>query len=199
MRNTDSIRSKVSSQRSMKSWWATFGLLTTLLTGVSGQGQQDICACTPTSYEFVFDFNLSCPPVNITLGDGVAETSCSVTPFGSEDVTDLIPVSVQSIAILELRQDLLVLVREDIEGNFVSGSSFQYQSITNDPGLIDIPSEIPRAIQLNIVGVNVNDEPIINVFIITFTNDCGAYPVLVSGQSIGWTFFVSISDTVNMQ
>jgi hypothetical protein len=173
-------------------WWATFGLLTTLLTGVSGQ-DLDICACTPSSYEFVFDFNLFCPPVNITLGDAVEETSCSVGPFGSQDVTDLIPVSVQNIDILELGQDLRVLVQEKIEGNFVNGDSFRYQSITNEPGAITTPLDIPRAIQLNIVGVNVNDEPIINVLIITFTNDCNSYPVLVNGQNVGWTFFVSIS------
>jgi hypothetical protein len=195
MRNTDSIRSRVSSQRSMKSWWGTFGLLTSLLTGASGQ---DDCACTPTTYEFVFDFDLFCPPVNITVGDAVQETSCSVTPKGSQNVVDLIPVSVQNIVILELGQDLTVLVQESIEGNFLNGDSFEYESITNSPDQITSPLDYPRAIQLNIFGLNGSDESIINTFIMTFTNSCGAYPVLFDGQSIGWTTFVSISDTVNM-
>jgi hypothetical protein len=188
----------------MKSWWGTFGLLTSLLlTGASGQEIPvigiDICACSPSNYEFVFNFDLFCPPVNITLGDAVEATSCTVGPFDNPDVTDLIPVSVQNIDILELGQDLRVLVQETLEGNFVNGDSFQYESITNLPGEITSPMDIPRAIQLNIVGVNVNDEPILNVFIITFTNDCDTYPVLFDGQSIGWTFFVSISDLANMQ
>ena len=182
----------------MKSWWSTFGLLTSLLNGASGQ-VNDTCACSPSTYEFVFDFNLFCPPVNITLSDAVEETSCSVGPFGSQEVMDLIPVSVQNIDILELGQDLRVLVQETLEGNFVNGDSFRYESIANLPGEITSPVDIPRAIQLNIVGVNVNDDPIINVFIITFTNECDTYPVLFNGQSIGWTFFVSISDPVNMQ
>jgi hypothetical protein len=178
----------------MKSWWGTFGLLTSLLSGASGQ---DICSCSPSSYDFVFDFSLFCPPVNITVGDGIQETSCSVTPFGDPNVIDLIPVSVQSIDILELGQDLRVVVQENIVGNFVNGDSFQY--VANTPEQMTSPLDIPRAIQLNINGVNVNDEPILNVAIITFTNDCGTFPVLFDGQSIGWYFFVSISDTVNMQ
>jgi hypothetical protein len=181
----------------MKSWLSIFGLLSSLLTGASGQ-ENDDCACSPSTYEFVFDFNLFCPPVNITLTDAVEETSCSVGPFDNQDATNLIPVSVQSIDILELGQDLRVLVQETLEGNFVNGDSFRYESISNVQGEITSPVEIPRAIQLNIVGVNVNDESIINVFIVTFTNDCGTYPVLVDGQSIGWTFFVSISDQMNM-
>jgi hypothetical protein len=182
----------------MKSWWGTFGLLTTLLTGASGQGS-DVCVCAPSSYEFVFDFNLFCPPVNITLGDAVEQTACSVGPFGSQDVTELVPVSVQNIDILELGQDLRVLVQETVEGNFGNGDSFRYESITTIPGEITDDLYIPRAIQVNIVGVNVNDEPIINVFLITFTNRCDTYPVLVDGHSIGWTFLVSNSDTMNMQ
>jgi hypothetical protein len=178
----------------MKPWWCTFGLLSSLLTGASGQ---DICACSPSTYDFVFDFNLFCPPVNITVGDGVQETSCSVTPFDDPNVIDLIPVSVQSIDILELGQDLSAIVQKNIVGSFVNGDSFRYEA--NLPDQMTSPNDIPRAIQININGLNVNDDAIINVAIITFTNDCGTYPVLFHGQSIGWYFFVSISDTVNMQ
>jgi hypothetical protein len=176
----------------MKSWWGTFVLLTSLITGASGQA--NVCACTPSTYEFVFDFDLFCPPVNITLGDAIAATPCLVSPFGNPVATNLIPVSVQEIDILELGQDLSVLVQENLEGNFVDGDSFRYESLTNAPG-----GDIPRAIQINIVGVNGLDQSIINVFLITFTNDCDTYPVLVDGQSIGWVFFVSISATVTIQ
>ena len=169
-----------------------FGAIVALATGVNGQGiGVDICACSPSQFEFVFDFSLTCPPVNITTGDAVSATSCLISPFGNPEVQDLIPVSVQTIDILELGQDLRVLVQENIAGNFGDGDSFQYTSIAAIPAEINSSVDIPRAIQLNIVGVNRLDEPIINVYIITYTNNCGAYPVLQEGQSAGWTVMVS--------
>jgi hypothetical protein len=170
-----------------------FGVLFSLFT--SGGGQEigvDICACQPATIEFTLDFALFCPPVNITAGDAVAATSCSVNPFGDPSVTDLVPVSVQSIDILELNQNLQILVQENIAGSFKDGDSFSYVSIAALPGEITDPDNIPRAIQINLIGVNQLDEPIINIFIITFTNDCGVYPVLYDGQSAGWVRFVSI-------
>jgi hypothetical protein len=177
----------------MRSWLTTLGLLVATTAGVTGQNEvgEDVCACSASSYEFTFDFSLFCPPVNITIGDAVSATSCLVSPFGSPDVTDLVPVAVQSIDILELGQDLSVLVQENIEGNFGDGDSFRYTSVAANPDAIGGYLDIPRAIQINAVGVNVQDEPIINVYIITFTNDCGAYPVLFEGQYAGWTRFVS--------
>ena len=181
---------------SMNTLLLIFGTLATLLTGhrASGQGiGTDICACSPSQFEFIFDFSLTCPPVNITTGEAVSATSCLISPFGNPEVQDLIPVAVQTIDILELGQDLRVLVQENIAGNFGDGDSFQYTSIAALPDEINDPVDIPRAIQLNIVGLNRLDEPIINVYIITFTNNCGAYPVLREGQSAGWTLMVSLN------
>jgi hypothetical protein len=177
----------------MRSWLTTLGLLVATTAGVEGQNEvgENVCACSASTYEFTFDFSLFCPPVNITIGDAVAATSCLVSPYGNADVTDLVPVAVQSIDILELGQDLAVLVQENIEGNFGDGDSFRYTSVAANPDAIDGYLDIPRAIQINAVGVNIQDEPIINIYIITFTNDCGAYPVLFEGQYAGWTRFVS--------
>jgi hypothetical protein len=115
-----------------------------------------------------------------------------VGPFGDPEVKDLIPVSVQSIDILELNQNLNIIVQENIAGSFGDGDTFRYNSISSIPGQIVDPVDIPRAIQLNIIGVNQFDEPIINVYLISMTNDCQAFPVLMEGQSAGWTRFVSI-------
>jgi hypothetical protein len=177
----------------MKILSASATLLLALLPASTAQeAGTEVCSCAPNTYEFTLDFSLFCPPVNITLGDAVQATSCLVSPFGNPDVEDLIPIAVQSIDILELGQDLRVLVQENIEGNFGDGDTFSYTSISADPANINSAVDIPRALQLNLVGVNANDEPIINVYIITFTNDCGTYPVLQEGQSAGWTRFVSI-------
>mmetsp|Transcript_49998 Transcript_49998/g.57729 ORF Transcript_49998/g.57729 Transcript_49998/m.57729 type:complete len:467 (-) Transcript_49998:84-1484(-) len=149
----------------------------------------EICYCAPNSYEFTLDFKLTCPPVNITLGDAIAATTCMVSPFGEPGVIDLVPVSVQSVDILELNQNLQVIVQENVGGDLVDGDTFSYISYAAEPGMIVNPEDLPRAIQVNIVGVNKDGEDIINVYLITFTNSCGAYPVLSEGQFAGWTRF----------
>lgn len=166
---------------------ATSFLLAT--TGLVGGQQTDICSCAPNTYEFTLDFSLFCPPVNITIGDAVTATSCLVNPFADPSVTDLIPVAVQTIDILELNQNLLVRSQETIDGNFGDGDTFQYASYVGVPGQVNEPADLPRAIQLNIIGTNAADEQIINVFIITFSNNCGTYPVLSEGMYAGWTRF----------
>jgi hypothetical protein len=114
-----------------------------------------------------------------------------VSPFGNPQVSDLIPHVLTSIDILELNQNLQVLVQENIAGSFGNGSTFSYTSVAALPGQIVKPVDIPRAIQLNIIGLNKFDQPIINVYLITFSNNCGQYPVLFDGQYAGWTRFVS--------
>lgn len=153
----------------------------------------DICFCAPNKYEFTLDFSLTCPPVNITLGDAVAATTCMVSPFGNPTVADLVPVSVQAVEVLELNQNLQVQVQELIEPKdvFLDGDKLSYVSYAAIPGDIVKPEDLPRAIQLNINGLNAAGEEIINVYLITFTNSCGAYPVLFEGQWAGWTRFVS--------
>jgi hypothetical protein len=168
------------------------GIWFALLTRAGGQViGDDICSCTPSTYEFTFDFALTCPPINVTQGDAIASTACLINPFGDPSVIDLIPVAVQSIDILELNQNFEILVQENIAGSFGDGDSFRYVPIAALPGQITNPVNIPRAIQLNIIGVNQFDEAIINVYLITFSNDCGFFPALVNGQSAGWTVFVS--------
>ena len=159
-----------------------------------GTGQEigtDLCACSPTSYEFTVDFGLTCPPVNIPVGNAVNETSCLISPFGAPDVDDLVPVSVDSINVLELGQNLRVVAQTNIEQSFNDGDTFTYTSIIADPDSIQEVQEVPRALQINIVGNNEAGDRIINVFIVTFTNQCDAYPVFEEGQSAGWVKFVS--------
>lgn len=167
------------------------GLLLASLIGTSAQTiGEELCACSPSSYEFTLNFDLRCPG-DVTEDDAVDETSCVITPFGDPDVTDLTPVVVDTIDILELDQGLRVLVQENIAGSFANGDTFNYTSLTAEPGDIIDPADTPRAIQVNIVGRNQFNESLINVYIITFTNGCGAYPVLEENQTIGWTTFVS--------
>lgn len=137
-------------------------------------------------------------PSDFFQGDAIASTSCSVGPYGDELVTDLKPVSVQSIQIVELNQRLQVVVQESISGTFGDGDSFEYVSIVSTPEAITDPVDLPRAIQLNIIGVNAEDQALINIFIITFTNDCGTYPALDNGASAGWVVLVSLTITFSL-
>ena len=116
-----------------------------------------------------------------------------VSPFTVAEVADLVPVSVQTVEVLELNQNLQVWSQELIEPEqeFLDGDTFSYTSYAAIPGDIVNPEDLPRAIQLNINGRNQFGEEIINVYLITFTNNCGAYPVLFEGQWAGWTRFVS--------
>lgn len=177
-------------------WILAVVLVCSLLKPSSGQEDQvigvDICYCAPNTYQFTLDFSLFCPPVNITLGDAIKATTCSVSPFGDPSVTDLVPVAVQSIDVLELDQNLQVISQEQIEGNFGDGDTFEYTSVAANPGDIVDAADLPRAIQLNINGVNELEQAILNVYLITFTNNCSSYPVLSEGQSAGWTVFVSL-------
>ena len=169
----------------------TLGLLLAGLVETTAQIiGEELCACSPSFYEFTLDFDLVCPG-NVTENKAVDETSCVITPFGDPSVTDLVPVLVETIDILELDQGLRVLVQENIVGSFSNGDTFNYTSLAAGPGDIVDPADIPRAIQINMVGRNQFNEALINVYIITFTNGCGAYPVLEEDQAIGWTSFVS--------
>jgi hypothetical protein len=184
----------MSSQRQSYSSWLKTVVLLFLAVILPSSGQQigiDVCSCAPSDYEFQFDFTLFCPPINITQGDAVTSTSCMVSPFEDPAVGDLVPVAVQEIVVLELDQNLDVLVREEIAGNFKDGDTFRYTSVAAEPGSIVEPRNLPRAIQYNIVGINILDQTITNIVLITFSNSCQAYPVLIPGQYAGWVRFVS--------
>jgi len=149
-----------------------------------------VCGCSAATYTFVLDFSLTCPPTNITTGFGVASISCLISPFGAP-TNNLYPAIIDSVSILELDQSNNVLVEERIDGEFVDGDSFSYSSIINNPDDVTSSQNIPRALQLNLNGRNSDGVILLNVFVITFTNECGVTPVIQEGESAGWTIFVS--------
>jgi len=178
-------------------WSLSISLAILVASFAIANGQEigtEICSCSPTTYEFTLDFSLTCPPVNITTGDGVEATSCLISPFGDPSVEDLIPVAVEGIDILELGQNLRVVEQTDIEGELLDGDTFTYTAMAANPDAVTSVQKVPRALQLNIVGRNALGFSVINVFIVTFTNDCDSYPVFEEGQTAGWVRFVSCFD-----
>ena len=159
----------------------------------SESAEPEICDCAPNSFEFTLDFSLACPPVSSALGDGVGFFYCNISPFDGNSfvnsaVTDLVPVSVQSIEFLEFDKNENSFASVATRGgDYKDGDTISFVSKVST-----IQNYFLEAIQLNMYGRNKDGEEIINVYQIIFTNACGAYPVLSEGQSIGWTRFVSI-------
>mmetsp|Transcript_11865 Transcript_11865/g.34024 ORF Transcript_11865/g.34024 Transcript_11865/m.34024 type:complete len:277 (+) Transcript_11865:86-916(+) len=159
------------------------------ITGV-GTSNGDVCACSPTTYTFRMDFSSTCPPTNTNAESGVASVSCLISPFGAAS-DDLVPVIIESVGILELDQGKNVLVEERIDSEFLNGDSLLYSSVVKNLGAATSNEEIPKALQVNLSGRNKEGIMLMNVFIITFTNECGVYPMIQTGGSVGWVIFVS--------
>lgn len=175
------------------SWMTILSLLLISLSGTGVQAQEtepEICSCAPLRYTFTFDFGLTCPPVNVTRNGGIAATFCQVSPFGdpAQNITDLVPVEVGYVDVLELGQGFDVLAQVNITGSFMDGDTFSYTSVVERDETLD---EFPKVIQLNIFAFNADGQPIVNFFAIAFTNNCFEFPVLIEGDSAGWTKFVS--------
>mmetsp|Transcript_6032 Transcript_6032/g.12420 ORF Transcript_6032/g.12420 Transcript_6032/m.12420 type:complete len:281 (+) Transcript_6032:83-925(+) len=152
---------------------------------------QELCSCSPSTYTFTLDFSLTCPPVSVTRNPAITATFCQISPLGdpNETITDLVPVEVESLGVLELGQEFEVLSQYNITGPFVSGDTFDYTSLIDADGY---DGEAVRVIQLNIFATNVLGEQIVNFFAISFTNTCDEYPALIEGDSAGWTKFTTL-------
>jgi hypothetical protein len=166
-------------------------IVASLAVAVSGQIGVSICACTPATYNFTLDFTGTCPPINVPNNAGILASSCLISPFGNPDITDFVPIRVNDIEIRELGQNVEPVFMDTLEGDFFQGDSFIYTSITDDVDSVISSQYIPRVLQLSIIGFNAAEDALINVFVITLTNDCNAYPVFQEGDSAGWAVFVS--------
>mmetsp|Transcript_26790 Transcript_26790/g.50106 ORF Transcript_26790/g.50106 Transcript_26790/m.50106 type:complete len:233 (+) Transcript_26790:186-884(+) len=155
----------------------------------------DVCGCSPGTFTFTLDFSRSCPPTDIQKGTGVEKTSCLVSPFGAP-TDNLSPIVVEGISILELDQVNSVIVEERIDGSLLSGDTFTYTSILADSNSITTARQVPKALQMTLNGRNSEGVVLLNVFIITYSNQCGIFPVIQNGESAGWVVFVSFFNVI---
>ena len=148
--------------------------------------RRQICACSPSVYEFTFDFSLECEPINVSVGNGgVSDPTCLVTGFDNPDTTDLVPVAVSSVQIIEIGQDGGPAAVEQETGDFPDGFTISYTSVSANGAVL------PLAFQIRALARNQGGEPIVIQISIPYTNDCGVFPVLEVNDSIGWFVFVS--------
>jgi hypothetical protein len=161
---------------------------------VLGQIGVNLCACQPSTYTMTFNFTLRCEDFNVT-GPGIVPPPGCITEIRGQEVvnqTELVPISIQSIQIYELDQNLQVVAQTLREGNYLDGSSFTYTSIIATQTDQLNPTSLPQGFQLSITGLNGQEQSVVQTYIIRYTNDCGIFPVLVEGQTAGWTIFVSV-------
>jgi hypothetical protein len=71
-----------------------------------------------------------------------------------------------------------------------NGATFQYSSFTFDPGQVSATTA-PKILAVTLLGTNSFNEDLRQEWTITYTNECGIFPVLTTEQQIGWTRFVS--------
>jgi len=87
--------------------------------------------------------------------------------------------------VLELESSFSVINNVTVTGPFLDGDSVSFSSIIKES------DSIPTALQINIFGVNGENQAIVNYFAIEFTNDCGIEPIFDAGNFAGWVYLVS--------
>lgn len=149
-----------------------------------------ICSCSPSTFEFTFDFSLLCPDDLLLQSGGIRKSTCNVTPKSDRNITDTIPVAVTNIQILELDREAIILNQTDILGEFYSGDSFSYQSLTANGVLTE--ADIPGYMQVSVTALNVDGKDILMFWLAQYTNNCSFYPVFPLNGTTAWTFLVSV-------
>jgi hypothetical protein len=187
-------RNEVQSRRGFSTLrsWLFVGVVAILATPAMAQIGDTICACSPTVFDWTLDFSLTCADANIGVSDGIDATDCSITPFQGE-VSSLVPVNVFSVDFLELDQNGDVLNQRSSFVDLQDGDTVSYESFSINPDLVTEVTA-PKTLIVSFIARNAAREPLFMQYLITYSNSCNAFPVLVPGQQIGWTRFVSRSD-----
>ena len=147
----------------------------------------ELCACNPRVYELTFDFSRGCEPINVDRDSGgIMDATCLVAGFDNINVTDLVPVAVSSVQLIEIGQDGGPAAVAQETGDFRDGSTITYTSVSFEGAVA------PRAFQVRALGRNAGGEPIVLQWAGTYSNNCGVWPVLELQDSVGWTIFVSL-------
>ena len=149
-----------------------------------------ICACSPQVYEFTLDFSLTCENTQLD-GAGIEEFECVIAPFQTGVEIDLVPASVETIDFVEFDQALGRIAESSLFGTYLDGSTISYASVSAKPEDITV-SSVPKSLQITMLAQNSIGQPLLMTWLASFSNSCGEYPVVSTGNQIGWTRIVSI-------
>jgi len=148
-----------------------------------------VCVCSPSAYTLTFNFSRTCNDDSVT-GNGIVTTDCAIAPFQNDNVTDLVPVSVASIDILELDEQLALVSQSSTFGTYFDGDTFNYTSISDSPSQVNA-TFFPKALQISAIGNNADGETLFYAGLIVYATDCLSFPMIAEESSIGWLTFVS--------
>jgi hypothetical protein len=152
-----------------------------------------VCACQPSVYTFQFHFDYNCSNSDIK-GAGIVDSNCFVQGLlqNNTGIQDFVPIRISAVDIIELNQQLRPINSAFYKDGYINNETIRFVSIAGQPsqaGNMTVDN-VPKALQLSIVGQNRNEEDITNVWIILFDNKCGYFNPLTTGQQIGWTKLV---------
>jgi hypothetical protein len=165
-------------------------IVTIMLLGKSVHAQlgTTICICSPAIYTMTLNFTGNCEN-DALIGDGISTSDCAIDPFQNDNVTDEVPVSVGSIDILELDENLVLLTQSSRFGSFGNGDIIQFASISNDPSMIN-ETFYPTALQVSMIGSNADGESLFFAGLIVYSTECDQFPLILNGSSVGWITLV---------
>ena len=169
-------------------------VLSVLIVGTRGQ-VGELCACQPSSYEFVLDFALDCNNTTFQSGPGTGIVPTPTCLTNGRDLpfeTNLDFAFVELIQVFELDQVFdLVPNQTNLEGVFADGFRFTHTSALATMSDFN-ETTLPRAIQLNLLGNNTEGRRIQASWSLFFSNNCSVFPVIEPIQTSVITVVVSI-------
>lgn len=167
-------------------------VLLTIFVDISTSHAQDLCSCTPLVYKWRLDFDLFCPPANVTSDEtnaenaGIRDVFCQIVSGGGSNTTDFKPISIISYQIIELSQNLTpIKVNNRDNINLTDGDIITFNSITAVQ-----PEEISGGLQASVNAINMNLEPIRLEWLVRYSNICEKLPYEF-GNSVGWMVYES--------
>jgi hypothetical protein len=138
-------------------------------------------------FNFTFSYGSTCPG-NVNLNDGIADSSCLVVAISETDPSDQVPVTIETITILELNMNS-VITKTTLQGPFEDGDTVEYASISSYRNLTE--TYFPSGLQVISQGLNVAGDTVINTWAIKYTGNCDFEPVFEEDAQIGWIEIVS--------
>lgn len=158
-------------------------MLSFLVAGAYGANQTKSCSCMPKSMVFQLNATAGCTQ-DLTKGSdtGISDSFCLIRE--AKVVSDLVPVSVNTVKIFELGEDLTTVGSPTVVKSVSDGDliDFSFSNSTNSIG----------GIQLMIKGVNKNGTTVTQDSIVAFTNGCNAL-VFTAGDEIGFLTIAAVT------
>jgi hypothetical protein len=150
------------------------------------QSSPQLCACTPSVYQFQLNFNLTCDDTSFALSPAITDIQCTTTP---DVVLDTTTAEAYNIQFVELDQNRLVLSTLTVGEPQRNGAIVTFPSYISDN---DDRERVPGSLQVGITARDATTSTVFQQWVLQFSNDCATatYPVVSVGQQIGWTSVV---------